>query len=83
MSSPRRLRFAVLCPHFEPDTAPTGVVMTLIVTELAAQGHEIDVITALPWYRTHAVEPDDGRTIRHFADDRAADLRTADRRGLS
>jgi colanic acid biosynthesis glycosyl transferase WcaI len=53
----RRLRIAVLCPHFAPDTAPTGTVMTRIVAELAALGHELHVVTALPWYRGHAVEP--------------------------
>ncbi len=64
-SSQRPLRLAVLCPHFEPDTAPTGVVMTRIVHELAGLGHEVHVITALPWYRTHAVEPDwTGRWVR-------------------
>jgi colanic acid biosynthesis glycosyl transferase WcaI len=47
----------VLCPHFAPDSAPTGVVMTRIVTELAALGHEVHVVTSLPWYRTHAIEP--------------------------
>ena len=47
----------VLCPHFAPDLAPTGVVMTRIVTELAARGHELHVITSLPWYRNHAIEP--------------------------
>jgi colanic acid biosynthesis glycosyl transferase WcaI len=52
-----RLRIAVLCPHFTPDTAPTGEVMTRIVLELAALGHELHVVTALPWYRSHAVEP--------------------------
>lgn len=51
-----RLRIAVLCPHFAPDTAPTGEVMTRIVTELAALGHELHVTTALPWYRGHAIE---------------------------
>jgi colanic acid biosynthesis glycosyl transferase WcaI len=53
-----QLRIAVLCPHFEPDTAPTGAVMTRIVHELAALGHEVHVVTALPWYRHHAVEPE-------------------------
>ncbi|MEP7111874.1 MAG: glycosyltransferase family 4 protein [Ilumatobacteraceae bacterium] len=52
-----RLRIVVLCPHFAPDTAPTGEVMTRIVAELAALGHELHVVTALPWYRGHAVEP--------------------------
>lgn len=50
------LRLAVLCPHFAPDTAPTGEVMTRIVTELAALGHEVHVVTALPWYREHRIE---------------------------
>ena len=54
MSAP--LKLLVLCPHFEPDTAPTGVVMTRIVHELAELGHEIHVVTALPWYREHKVE---------------------------
>ena len=49
--NPDRLRIAVLCPHFAPDTAPTGEVMTRIVAELAALGHEVHVVTALPWYR--------------------------------
>ena len=52
------LRLAVLCPHFEPDTAPTGAVMTRIVQELAALGHEVHVVTALPWYRNHSIEPE-------------------------
>lgn len=46
----------VLCPHFAPDLAPTGVVMTRIVSELAARGHELHVVTSLPWYRNHAIE---------------------------
>ncbi len=54
--SPGRLRLAVLCPHFAPDTAPTGEVMTRIVAELAGLGHEVHVVTALPWYRAHRLE---------------------------
>ncbi len=50
------MRLAVLCPHFEPDVAPTGVVMTAIAEELASLGHEISVVTSLPWYREHRVE---------------------------
>src|SRR5262245_60594728 len=50
------VRFIVLPPHFAPDTAPTGRVMTRIVEELARRGHRIDVVTALPWYRLHRVE---------------------------
>ena len=47
----------VLCPHFEPDAAPTGVVMTRIVEELVALGHTVHVVTSLPWYRSHQIEP--------------------------
>ena len=52
----KKLRLIVLCPHFEPDMAPTGVVMTRIVHELVARGHELHVVTSLPWYRKHQVE---------------------------
>jgi colanic acid biosynthesis glycosyl transferase WcaI len=63
--NPDRLRIAVLCPHFAPDTAPTGEVMTRIVDELAALGHEVHVVTALPWYRDHAVEDGwEGKWVR-------------------
>jgi colanic acid biosynthesis glycosyl transferase WcaI len=51
------MRLIVLVPHFEPDTAPTGRVIARIVAELARRGHRIDVVTALPWYRRHRVEP--------------------------
>lgn len=51
------MRFLVLCPHFEPDVAPTGVVISRLTAELAANGHELDVVTSLPWYRNHRIEP--------------------------
>jgi colanic acid biosynthesis glycosyl transferase WcaI len=55
----------VLCPHFDPDTAPTGVVMTRIVAELVSLGHTVHVVTSLPWYRTHRIEPGwTGRLVR-------------------
>ena len=59
------MKLAVLCPHFEPDLAPTGEVISRIVRELADRGHRLDVVTALPWYRTHRVEPGfEGRLVR-------------------
>jgi colanic acid biosynthesis glycosyl transferase WcaI len=65
MTGDRPLRLAVLCPHFTPDTAPTGEVMTRIVLELAALGHELHVVTSLPWYREHRIEPGwDGKLLR-------------------
>jgi putative colanic acid biosynthesis glycosyltransferase WcaI len=63
VSAPRHL--VVLCPHFDPDTAPTGRVMSRIVAELAERGHHVDVVTALPWYRAHRIESGwTGRLVR-------------------
>lgn len=59
------MKLIVLCPHFAPDTAPTGTVMTRIVDELVELGHEVHVVTSLPWYRNHRIEPGwTGRWIR-------------------
>ena len=59
------MRLLVICPHFEPDLAPTGVVITEIVHRLADAGHELDVVTSLPWYEHHAIEPGwEGRPVR-------------------
>jgi len=58
MSELSELRMIVVCPHFDPDTAPTGRVMSRIVAELVALGHHVDVVTSLPWYRGHDVEPE-------------------------
>jgi colanic acid biosynthesis glycosyl transferase WcaI len=55
----------VLCPHFAPDVAPTGEVMTSITTELARRGNRLHVVTSLPWYEHHSVEPGwDGQLVR-------------------
>jgi colanic acid biosynthesis glycosyl transferase WcaI len=50
------MNITVICPHFAPDTAPTGEVITEIVSELYGLGHHIHVVTSLPWYRNHSVE---------------------------
>ncbi|MEL0284772.1 MAG: glycosyltransferase family 4 protein, partial [Ilumatobacter sp.] len=64
------MRIVVICPHFAPDTAPTGTVMTRIVAELADRGHELHVVTSLPWYREHAVEEGwTGRLVRRQTTD--------------
>lgn len=53
------MRLLFLCPHFTPDLhAATGEVMTTLATSLAGRGHELSVVTALPWYRDHDVEPE-------------------------
>lgn len=59
------MKILVLCPHFHPDVAPTGEVMTRLVTELADRGHRLEVVTSLPWYRDHQIERGwEGRAIR-------------------
>ena len=60
-----RVNLVVLCPHFAPDVAPTGDVMTRIALELVERGHRLHVVTALPWYQRHALEPGwDGQLVR-------------------
>lgn len=60
------MRIVCVPPHFEPDVAPTGVVWTRIVHELVARGHEVEVVTSLPWYREHRVEERyEGRIVRY------------------
>jgi colanic acid biosynthesis glycosyl transferase WcaI len=60
------MKIVVVTPHFVPDVAPTGEVVTRITHELAALGHRIEVVTSLPWYRQHRVEPGfDGRLVRY------------------
>jgi colanic acid biosynthesis glycosyl transferase WcaI len=52
------VKLGVVTPHFSPDVAPTGTVVTRLVEELANRGHRIEVVTSLPWYRLHRVEPE-------------------------
>lgn len=59
------MKLLVVCPHFDPDVAPTGVVMSRIANELIDRGHRLHVVTALPWYQRHAIEPGwDGQLVR-------------------
>ena len=60
------MKLVVVTPHFAPDVAPTGEVVTRIVEELIAQGHTIEVFTSLPWYRDHKIEPGyEGKLVRY------------------
>ncbi len=62
------MRILVVCPHFAPDTAPTGVIMTSIADELGAAGHRLHLVTSVPWYEHHRVEADWRGTVVHHAD---------------
>ena len=65
------MKLMLLCPHFEPDLhAATGEVMTKLVHSLADRGHEVDVVTSLPWYRGHEVH--EGWRGRPWRRERAA-----------
>jgi colanic acid biosynthesis glycosyl transferase WcaI len=60
------VNLTIVCPHFEPDVAPTGEVMSRIAHELIDRGHRLHVVTSLPWYRHHAIEPGwEGSVVRH------------------
>lgn len=50
------MRLVLFVPHFPPDVAPTGEVAGRWVEEFVARGHEVEVITSLPWYLGHRVE---------------------------
>jgi colanic acid biosynthesis glycosyl transferase WcaI len=59
------VNLVVLSPHFAPDVAPTGDVVTRVVEELARRNHRIEVVTSLPWYQHHRIETGyEGRLFR-------------------
>ena len=49
------VRLLVITPHLLPDTAPTGVVVSAIVDRLGDLGHDVHVVTSLPWYADHRI----------------------------
>jgi len=49
------VRLLVITPHLQPDTAPTGVVVSAIVDRLGDLGHDVHVVTSLPWYADHRI----------------------------
>ena len=60
------MRLLVITPHFTPDTAPTGLVVTALVEEWCRLGHHAHVVTSLPWYQEHRVADGwTGRLARH------------------
>jgi colanic acid biosynthesis glycosyl transferase WcaI len=59
------VKLLVLCPHYAPDVAPTGEVMTSIATELVNRGHQLHIVTSLPWYQHTRIEPGwEGKSVR-------------------
>lgn len=60
------MKLTVIAPHFAPDMAPTGEVLSAIVHHLVEDGHELHIVTALPWYRHHRIEHGwHGRLVRN------------------
>ena len=59
------VRLVVVTPHFAPDVAPTGEVVTRIVEELAARGHGSRCSPRFPGTADTRVEPGyGGRLLR-------------------
>jgi len=59
------VRLLVITPHLQPDTAPTGVVVSAIVDRLGDLGHDVHVVTSLPWYADHRIADSwRGRPVR-------------------
>lgn len=52
------MRILFLSTYFDPDTASTGTLMTLIAEELSKQGHDITVITSMPHYEHNRITTD-------------------------
>jgi len=52
------VKILAVLPHYTPDVAPTGVIGSRLMEELGALGHQIEVVTSLPWYEHHAVAPE-------------------------
>jgi len=44
------MKILLLSTYFRPDVASTGVIMTKLSEEFAAQGHEVTVVTSVPHY---------------------------------
>jgi colanic acid biosynthesis glycosyl transferase WcaI len=46
----------LLTLHFSPDTVSNAVVVTEVAEELAARGHALTVVAAMPYHQGHAIE---------------------------
>ncbi len=51
------MRVLLLTLHFAPDTVSNAVVVTELAEELAARGHSVTVVAALPYHQHHRIEP--------------------------
>jgi hypothetical protein len=64
-TGPAPCPLVVLCPHFDPDTAPTGGDDPHRRRARGAGTHELHVVTSLPWYREHrSKRAGTGRLVR-------------------
>jgi colanic acid biosynthesis glycosyl transferase WcaI len=50
-------RILLLSLHFAPDTVSNAVVVTELAEELAARGHAVTAVAALPYHQGHRIEP--------------------------
>lgn len=62
------MRILLLTTYFRPDVASTGVIMSKLVDEFIAQGHQVTVLTSIPHYDVNRQWPEySGRLF--FAED--------------
>src|SRR5216683_2942587 len=50
------MRVLLLSLHFAPDTVSNAVVATELAEELAARGHHVTVVAAMPYHQGHHIE---------------------------
>jgi colanic acid biosynthesis glycosyl transferase WcaI len=50
------VRVLLLSLHFAPDTVSNAVVATELAEELAARGHRVSAVAALPYHQAHHIE---------------------------
>jgi colanic acid biosynthesis glycosyl transferase WcaI len=50
------MRVLLLSLHFAPDTVSNALVATELAEELAARGHDVTVVAAMPYHQGHQIE---------------------------
>lgn len=57
------MRILLLSTYFRPDVASTGVIMSKLVDEFLARGHQVTVVTSVPHYASNRVWPEYSRQL--------------------
>lgn len=57
------MKILLLSTYFRPDIASTGVIMSKLVDEFVARGHEVTVLASVPHYESNRVWPEYSRKL--------------------